>query len=395
MENIIKDYQSQNYSIEDIAKKYKIGKLKVKQILIDNNIPIRKKGNQKKIIETNFVIDINNKMLECKKCNKVFKDIENKSGAITEHISSCYDDVIIPTKYIRSNYKKTNGTYWHFQYFNIIDKSIEEKLNCPICDWVTYDITNKTGSFTKHIENSHSSVDEFLQRYPIYSHLFSVHNKIKIRKKELNEDYVECKLCNQKFKSITNKHLLHKHNITVEEYKLKFPFVQIINKEQSQKLKKKIKEVNKNIKHNWTSNGEKEIFDIIKNKGFDVEKSKNRKLLEGKEIDIVIDNLKICLEYNGLYYHTDAMGKDRTYHLNKTLECKKLGYNLIHIFEDEWINNKDIVLDKIDNLLGTCKIKIGARKTEIKIIDKNIKSEFLNKNHIQGNDKSKIGRAHV
>jgi len=141
----------------------------------------------------------------------------------------------------------------------------------------------------------------------------------------------------------------------------------------------------------WSSSAEIELMEIIKNFGFDVNKSKNRGLLEGKEIDIVIEDLKLCIEYNGLYYHTEKMGKGRNYHLDKTKACNNIGYKLIHIFEDEWVNKKDIVIDKIKHLLLLNKeTKIGARKTIIKRIDNNTKNNFLNHYHIQGSDKSTI-----
>jgi len=44
------------------------------------------------------------------------------------------------------------------------------------------------------------------------------------------KDYVICKVCNKKFKRITNTHL-KKHEITVEEYKRMFPKVPIISEE--------------------------------------------------------------------------------------------------------------------------------------------------------------------
>jgi hypothetical protein len=118
---------------------------------------------------------------------------------------------------------------------------------------------------------------------------------------------------------------------------------------------------------------------------------KNRKLLEGKELDLIIPQLKIAIEYNGLYFHTEDRGKNSTYHLNKTLACNQLGYKLIHIFEDEWMVNKELVKSKLKHILGVSDgVKIGARKTIIKKIDKEDKSHFLNEFHIQGNDKSNI-----
>ena len=45
IEEIIKDYKN-GLGIYDICEKYHIGKLKLKKILSDNNIEIRKKGKQ-------------------------------------------------------------------------------------------------------------------------------------------------------------------------------------------------------------------------------------------------------------------------------------------------------------------------------------------------------------
>lgn len=36
-------------------------------------------------------------------------------------------------------------------------------------------------------------------------------------------DFVICRECGQKFKSIEHSHLVHKHNMTIEEYESKYP----------------------------------------------------------------------------------------------------------------------------------------------------------------------------
>lgn len=84
--------------------------------------------------------------------------------------------------------------------------------------------------------------------------------------------------------------------------------------------------------------------------------------------------------------------KSKNYHLNKTLECEKIGFKLIHIWEHDWINliKQSILKEKIKAILGIDQIKIYARKCNIKEIDSKTKNEFLNLNHIQGKDKSKI-----
>lgn len=106
-----------------------------------------------------------------------------------------------------------------------------------------------------------------------------------------------------------------------------------------------------------------------------------------KEYDIVIPEYKLCIEYNGLYWHSTKFNRiDKNYHLNKTLKCNENGYRLIHIFEDEYVNHKDIVLSKLKHILNVDYelIKIGARKCFVKEIDKTSAELFLNEYHIQG-----------
>lgn len=385
---IIESYQTQ--SIEKICKNFKIGKLKVKQILMNNSVPLKKKGGQSHDKhEIEFKIDIENKRIRCRKCGKELNDVENSSGSAISHIQGCYPEVEIPSKFKRASYKKENGTYWHFQYFDLIEKEEKEKLKCPICKWQTTDLTNKTGSFTKHVEKQHDGVLKFLENYKEYNYLFNVFSAVEFLNNE--DNHVVCKLCGKKMKMMTNTHMKNEHNMTIEEYKLMFPNERIASKTSSEFFKNQIHIININMTSTWSSKGEIEIMEYIKSLGVTAEKGKNRKLLQGKEIDIIIPEHNLCIEYDGLYYHTEKMGKDSTYHLNKTIECNKLGYNLIHIFEDEWETNKELIKSKIKYLLNKNDgIHFGARKVNVEKIGSKIKSEFLNINHLQGNDKSTI-----
>lgn len=114
------------------------------------------------------------------------------------------------------------------------------------------------------------------------------------------------------------------------------------------------------------------------------------------EIDFYLNkwniNNNIKIEYNDNLTHTEYFGgKDRNYHLNKTLEANNKGYKLIQIFSDEWKNKKELVINKLAHILGKSEsIKIGARKCIIKEISKEIKNEFLEQYHIQGKDHSTI-----
>ena len=112
----------------------------------------------------------------------------------------------------------------------------------------------------------------------------------------------------------------------------------------------------------------------------------NREILNGMEIDIFIPPLKLGIEYNGLRWHSEEFGKDHRYHLDKLNKCNEKGIRLIQIFEDEWINHREICESKLKQICGlNTNPKIYARKCEIReISDKTEAYEFLDKNHIQG-----------
>jgi len=132
------------------------------------------------------------------------------------------------------------------------------------------------------------------------------------------------------------------------------------------------------------SHQENEIFEYCKSIFPDAEQS-NRSLIHPYEIDIYIPSLRIGIEYNGLYWHSNAC-VDKNYHLQKLELAKKNGIKLIQIFEDEYINNKELVLKKIGHILNVANNnqKISGRKCEIIEITNHEAEGFLNKNHIQG-----------
>lgn len=140
-----------------------------------------------------------------------------------------------------------------------------------------------------------------------------------------------------------------------------------------------------------TSKKEKELYDRLKEWLPDDEIIRNYRK-DGHEIDLYVPSYKLGIEYNGLRWHTEQFKRDRNYHLNKLLYYKDNGIRLIQIFEDEYINHKDIVIDKIRyNLRLERDIrKIPARKCNISKIDKNTAEIFLSENHIQGFVKSSI-----
>lgn len=111
---------------------------------------------------------------------------------------------------------------------------------------------------------------------------------------------------------------------------------------------------------------------------------------EKMEIDVYLPDLKIGFEFNGLYWHSDKF-RDKKFHLSKSNYFKEKGIRVIHIWEDDWLYKNEIVKSQIKNWLGLTEKKIFARNCTVKIIDDTSSSTvFLNENHIQGVDKSRI-----
>jgi len=116
----------------------------------------------------------------------------------------------------------------------------------------------------------------------------------------------------------------------------------------------------------------------------------NVKNIINKELDIYIPELKLAFEYNGIYWHSDTY-KNKDYHLNKTESCEEQKIQLIHIWEDDWLNKQKIIKSMILNKLGKTQNKIYGRKTIIKeITDNKLVRKFLDDNHLQGFVGSKI-----
>ena len=113
--------------------------------------------------------------------------------------------------------------------------------------------------------------------------------------------------------------------------------------------------------------------------------SNNRKIIYPLELDMVLPDYKLAIEYNGVYWHSDEY-KDQNYHLNKTLECNNKGIQLFHIFDTDDI---DIWKSMISNKLKL-NTKVYARKCLVKEITNSDAKSFCAQNHLQGACNAKI-----
>ena len=127
--------------------------------------------------------------------------------------------------------------------------------------------------------------------------------------------------------------------------------------------------------------GESEIKDFIMNLGFKVELN-NKKLIAPLELDIFIPEKNIAIEYNGVYWHS-VKYKSKSYHVDKYIKSKEKGIHLIQIFEDEWITKRNIVENRLRNILGLDQ-KLYARKGRIEKITSKQYKAFTEAHHLRG-----------
>ena len=115
----------------------------------------------------------------------------------------------------------------------------------------------------------------------------------------------------------------------------------------------------------------------------------DRDFLGSYGADMVIEDRRVIVEYDGIYWHSELY-KYSGYHLEKKLLAEEKGYRLVHVFSDEWKYKCDIVKSRLAYLLGanTCR-KIYARDCTVAEVGSADATKFLDENHIQGAVNSK------
>lgn len=138
------------------------------------------------------------------------------------------------------------------------------------------------------------------------------------------------------------------------------------------------------------SEEEKELYEFLKEiVGTDEIIPHNREILNGYEVDYYIPKLKLCVEYDGLYWHSETF-KEHNYHSKKSAIAHKCGMRMIHVFSDEWKDKNEIVKSMLRNITGQTQNKIFARKTSVVPVENKAAYKFMETNHIQGKCTSSI-----
>ncbi len=246
--------------------------------------------------------------------------------------------------YVNKRTKLTIICPIHGEFEQTPANHIRQRQGCPECG-KKYASEWRKNDYRHFIEESQGRFGNIYEYPNIENEYINSHSIIHLR----------CKNCGNVFEKIACDHLTSPHGGCLKCYANK-------------------------------SKDEEEITEYIQSLvGVENVMVRARSVLCGQELDVYIPKLKIAFEFNGLYWHCDER-KDKNYHLLKTEACEHLGIRLIQIFEDEYVNHKEIVLSKIKHLLhkDDCLKKAAGRKCNIKEINTQAARSFLEKFHIQG-----------
>jgi hypothetical protein len=264
--------------------------------------------------------------------------------------------------------RQTDGKYTnHFQNVDKIKESNLEKYGV--------DHYNKTESGRNNLRTNNG----------MFNHDVAIRSKFNKMKSKYSEELLEILINkdNIRFKSfidsiVTSNQYKHRHQIA-EHLNLSYSYLNAIFREYG--MQNEYLTLGTSI-----SFKEQEVFEYVQSLGFTIKRS-DRTILDGKEIDILIEQKKLGIEFNGLYYHSEySGGKDSRYHLDKTELCELKGYQLLHIFENEWNDSSKNKIWKsiIKSKLGLITNRIFARKCTVVELTPKESRKFFDANHLSG-----------
>lgn len=128
-------------------------------------------------------------------------------------------------------------------------------------------------------------------------------------------------------------------------------------------------------------------------------------LPSGKELDIVVPDHHLAIEFNDIFSHSEqavferhAKPRPHSYHASKTREASSQGYQLVHVWEDDWLHRREIVLralahrlhavdrlpDVLPNINPLACQRLYARNLTARRVHGGVARRFWQDNHLQG-----------
>lgn len=125
------------------------------------------------------------------------------------------------------------------------------------------------------------------------------------------------------------------------------------------------------------------VKQILSNIGYSEDFYSHNRKLGSYRPDFQIMN-QLVIECDGLFWHSDSVIEDKSYHKQKRDHYKKSGFDSLFFREDEILKKGDIVSSIIRNRLKKSK-KYYARKLNVKLLSHDETRKFFEDNHLMGN----------
>lgn len=338
-----------------------------------------------------------------KQQEKVKKSMQNKYGVdyitqtaihkdnVKSTVKRKYGvDTILKAKEIRKKIKATNLDRYGSEEI-LLNATIREKIRLTMLkkygvehSLASVKIRNKVNKTNlekygsifpmRNNELQQKRLETMMDTYGAYSHLSDLENLKKFREKILTTYYTKKLLTNEK---VIPRFSMQEYTGTINENnraisyeweckKCNFIFNDFL-------AAGHLPSCPQCYPRDWIrSKSEKEIFESIEI----TEKEHSNRNIIGKELDIYLPTLKLAIEYNGVYWHSEQKGKDKYYHFNKTLLCENNGIKLLHIFDFEWKHKKSIINGLINKYLNKSKV-VELKDVSIEKITKKTFNTFL------------------
>lgn len=114
-----------------------------------------------------------------------------------------------------------------------------------------------------------------------------------------------------------------------------------------------------------------------------------RRVLNGKELDVYIPSKHIAIECNGCRWHS-SLFKSKKYHYNKFQECQNKGIQLLTFWEDQIFTSPEKIKAILLSKLGIYQERIYARKCDICEMGAGESGYLINQWHLQGTAGSSV-----
>lgn len=115
---------------------------------------------------------------------------------------------------------------------------------------------------------------------------------------------------------------------------------------------------------------------------------RDRSSAPGFELDVVLPDAGLAVEFNGLYWHSEAY-LEPDYHVRKSAAARAAGLNLFHVWEDSWRTRGDVVRSMLAGRLGLSR-RVGARTCQVYEPSVTDRRSFFVANHLDGDVSARV-----